>query len=84
VRTLLPRLAGSAGLGYWRLAPWNAAGVVTAVGSQVVLGYLAGASYQQVAERLGRLTAAVLLGLVAAVVLGLAGRWLVRRRRHRA
>lgn len=79
VRTLLPRLAGSAGLRYRQLAPWNAAGVVTAVGSSVVLGYLAGASYQQVADRLGRATAAVLAGLVAVAALALAGRWLARR-----
>jgi undecaprenyl-diphosphatase len=84
VRTLLPRLAGSAGLAYRRLAPWNAAGVVTAVGSQVVLGYLAGASYQQAADRLGRTTAAVLAGLVAFGALALAGRWLTRRWRARS
>lgn len=79
VRTLLPRLAGNAGLRYRQLLPWNAAGVVTAVGSQVLLGYLAGASYQEVADRLGRTTAAVLAGLVLAVALGLSARWLLRR-----
>lgn len=81
VRTVLPRLAGGAGVPYRRLAPWNVAGVVTAVGSSVVLGYLAGASYQEVADRLGQATAAVLAGLALAVALGLAGRWLLRRRR---
>jgi undecaprenyl-diphosphatase len=83
VRTLLPRLAGSAGLAYRRLVLWNAAGVATAVGSQVVLGYLAGASYHQAAERFGQTTAAILAVLVAVVGLGLAGRWLTRRWRAR-
>ena len=80
VRTLLPRLAGSAGLRYRQVVAWNAAGVLTAVGSSVVLGYLAGASYRQVADRLDRVTGVVLAGLVVAAALALAGRWLVRRR----
>ena len=79
VRTLLPRLAGSAGVSYRQLAPWNAAGVLTAVGSSVLLGYLAGASYQELAERFGRATSLLLVGLVAAGVLVLATRWLARR-----
>jgi membrane protein DedA with SNARE-associated domain len=75
VRTLLPRLAGSAGLPYRRYAPWNFVGVVTAVGSSVAFGYLAGASYLQVAEVLGRVTALVLALLLAAVVVALMVRW---------
>jgi undecaprenyl-diphosphatase len=81
VRTLLPRLAGSAGLRYRQLAGWNAIGVLTAVGSSVLLGYLAGASYQEAAERLGQLTTAVLAGLAGLVALAWAGRRVVRRRR---
>lgn len=81
VRTLLPRLAGSAGLPYRRFVPWNLAGVVTAVGSSVALGYLAGASYQQVAEVVGRVTGMVLVLLVAAVVVALGVRWLSNRLR---
>jgi undecaprenyl-diphosphatase len=84
VRTLLPRLAGSAGVPYRQFAPWNAAGVVTAVGSSVLLGYLAGASYQQVAQTFGRVATGVLLAVVAAGLLTLAGyrlrRVLARRR----
>lgn len=83
VRTLLPRLAGSAGLRYRQLVAWNAAGVVTAVGGSVLLGYLAGASYQQVAERLGRVTTGLVVGLAVLVVAGLAGGRLLRRRRGR-
>jgi membrane protein DedA with SNARE-associated domain len=73
VRTLLPRLAGSAGMPYRQFLPWNAAGVVTAVGSSVALGYLAGASYAQVAEAIARATA-VVVALVLLVAALLAGR----------
>ena len=75
VRTLLPRLAGSAGVPYRAYAPWNFLGVVTAVGSSVAVGYLAGASYRQVAEVLGRVTGMVLVLLVALVLLALVVRW---------
>lgn len=78
VRTVLPRLAGSAGMPYRTFAPWNYAGVVTAVGSSVVLGFLAGASYQRVAEALGRATTGLLLLAVVVVAIVLAGRWLGR------
>jgi undecaprenyl-diphosphatase len=78
VRTLLPRLAGSAGMPYRRFVGWNVAGVVTAVGGSVVLGYLAGASYRRAAERFGSATTAVLLLLAAVVVIVLVGRWLGR------
>lgn len=84
VRTLLPRLAGSAGLRYRQLVAWNAAGVLTAVGGSVVLGYLAGASYEQAAERLGRATTGLVVGLVVLAAAGLAGRWLLRRRAGRS
>jgi undecaprenyl-diphosphatase len=78
VRTLLPRLAGSAGMRYRTFVAWNVAGVVTAVGGSVVLGYLAGASYRRAAERFGGATTAVLMLLAAIVVIVLIGRWLGR------
>jgi membrane protein DedA with SNARE-associated domain len=81
VRTLLPRLAGSAGVPYRTYAPWNFLGVLTAVGSSVALGYLAGASYLQVAEVLGRVTGMVLVLLAALVVLALGVRWWSNRLR---
>lgn len=80
-RTLLPRLAGSAGMPYRAYAPWNYAGVVTAVGSSVALGYLAGASYARVAESFGRATTAVLLLALTAGGVVIAGRWLGRHPR---
>ena len=78
VRTLAPRLAGSAGMPYRRFAPWNLAGVVTWVGASVLAGYLAGTSYRTVSDVLGRATGAVLLLALAVVAIVLIGRWLGR------
>ncbi|RKR87050.1 undecaprenyl-diphosphatase [Micromonospora pisi] len=77
-RTLVPRLAGNAGMPYRRFAPWNLAGVVSWVGGSVVVGYLAGESYETVSSYLGKATGAVLVLLVAVVVIVLVGRWLGR------
>jgi membrane protein DedA with SNARE-associated domain len=78
VRTLAPRLAGTAGMPYKRFAPWNAAGVVTWVGASVLVGYLAGESYETVSGYLGKATGAVLILLAAIVGIVLTGRWLGR------
>jgi undecaprenyl-diphosphatase len=78
VRTLMPRLAGAGGMPYRRFAPWNAAGVITWVGGSVVLGYLAGTSYETVSRYLGQATGAVLVLLLTIVVIVLVGRWLGR------
>ncbi|MFC0528394.1 VTT domain-containing protein [Phytohabitans kaempferiae] len=78
VRTLAPRLAGAAGMPYRRFAPWNALGVLTWVGGSVVVGYLAGESYETVSRYLGKATGAVLVLLVAVVAIVLLGRWLGR------
>ncbi|MEV4492092.1 DedA family protein [Micromonospora coxensis] len=77
-RTLVPRLAGAAGMPYRRFAPWNVAGVVSWVGGSVLLGYLAGESYETVSRLLGRATGVVLTLLVVLVAIVLAGRWLGR------
>jgi membrane protein DedA with SNARE-associated domain len=78
VRTLAPRLAGSAGMPYRRFAPWNLAGVVTWVGASVSAGYLAGTSYRTVSDVLGRATGAVFLLALAVIAIVLIGRWLGR------
>ncbi|BCB88916.1 DedA family protein [Phytohabitans suffuscus] len=78
VRTLAPRLAGGAGMPYRRFAPWNALGVVTWVGASVVVGYLAGESYETVSRYLGKATGALLVLLVAVAAIVLLGRWLGR------
>ncbi|SCF05676.1 undecaprenyl-diphosphatase [Micromonospora purpureochromogenes] len=77
-RTLVPRLAGAAGLPYRRFAPWNLAGVATWVGGSVLLGYLAGESYETVSRLLGRATGVVLVLLAVLAAIVLAGRWLGR------
>jgi membrane protein DedA with SNARE-associated domain len=77
-RTLVPRLAGSAGMPYRRFAPWNAVGVITWVGASVLVGYLAGTSYEQVSKILGRATGAVFALLACVVAIVLIGRWLGR------
>lgn len=78
VRTLAPRLAGSAGMPYRKFAPWNAAGVITWVTASVLVGYLAGESYETVSGYLGKATGAVLVLLVTIVAIVLVGRWLGR------
>ncbi len=79
LRAVVPGLAGLSGMRYRRFLAYNAlGGVVWGVGC-VVAGYLAGSSYQQVAQWLGRggAAAAAAMALVALVV------WRVRRhRRH--
>ncbi|MBX7266037.1 DedA family protein [Micromonospora sp. Llam7] len=77
-RTLVPRLAGAAGMPYRRFAPWNLAGVATWVGASVIVGHLAGESYETVSRLLGRATGAVLVLVAALVAVVLAGRWLGR------
>jgi membrane protein DedA with SNARE-associated domain len=78
VRTLAPRLAGSSQMRYRTFAPWAALGVLTWASASVLVGYLAGRSYERVSQVLGQATSAV-LGLVALlVVIALVGRWLGR------
>ncbi|SIN08301.1 DedA family protein [Micromonospora cremea] len=77
-RTLVPRLAGAAGMPYRRFAPWNLAGVVTWVGGSVLLGHVAGESYDTVSRLLGRATGAALVLLAGLLGVVLAGRWLGR------
>ncbi|MFB9239030.1 VTT domain-containing protein [Plantactinospora siamensis] len=78
VRTVLPRLVGAAGMPYGRFLPWNLAGVLSWVGSTVLIGYLAGESFRRVSGLLGAATGAVLALLACVVVLVLTGRWLGR------
>ncbi|MFF5179843.1 DedA family protein [Micromonospora sp. NPDC000316] len=77
-RTLVPRLAGATGMSYRRFAPWNLGGIVTWVGGSVLLGHLAGESYDTVSRLLGRATGAALVLLAGLLGVVLAGRWLGR------
>lgn len=77
-RTLVPRLAGAAGMPLRRFLPWNTGGVVTWVGGSVLVGYLAGESYETVSTYLGRASGAVLVLAGCVLVIVLTGRWLGR------
>ncbi|GIF67947.1 hypothetical protein Ais01nite_59820 [Asanoa ishikariensis] len=77
-RTLVPRLAGAAGMPYRRFVSWNAPGVLLFASASVLVGYVAGESYETVSEYLGKATGAVVILLLTIVVIVLAGRWLGR------
>jgi len=77
-RTLVPRLAGAAGMPYRRFVGWNVVGSTTWVSASVLAGYLAGTSYAEVSDILGRATGAVFALLACIVVIVLVGRWLGR------
>jgi membrane protein DedA with SNARE-associated domain len=75
LRAVTPGLAGLSGMRYRRFLAYNAAGgLVWGLGC-VVAGYLAGSSYQQVAQYLGRGGAAVAALMVLAVLVV----WRLRR-----
>jgi membrane protein DedA with SNARE-associated domain len=79
-RAVMPALAGAAQMPYRRFITWNAfGGVVWGVGF-VLLGFLAGNSYQKVATEVGRGSAiAVTVIVLAALVV-----WRIRKHRHEA
>lgn len=79
LRAVTPGLAGLSRMRYRRFLVWNAAGGVVWGLGVVVLGYLAGSSYEQVAHRLGQGGA---IGVGVLVVAGLLV-WRWRRRRAR-
>jgi membrane protein DedA with SNARE-associated domain/membrane-associated phospholipid phosphatase len=75
-RTLMPRLAATAGMPYRRFLPWDVLGVTTQVVASIALGYAAGGSYLLAAEVMGRATGAFLLLLLVIVALVVFGRYL--------
>ncbi len=76
LRALVPALAGASGLRYRRFLLWDALGAVIWGPGLIWLGYMAGGSYDKVAEWTGR-AGLVLLGLVVVVGAVLAaGHWL--------
>jgi undecaprenyl-diphosphatase len=78
LRALVPALAGMSRMPYRAFLPWNLAGGVIWAPGFVLLGYLAGGSYQRVERIAGRasLLLLVLLAVVGAVVA--AARWAAR------
>jgi undecaprenyl-diphosphatase len=78
LRALVPALAGASGLRYRRFVLWDVLGAAIWGPGLVWLGYMAGGSYDKVAEWTGR-AGLVLLGLALLVGTVLAaGRWLSR------
>ena len=78
LRTLIPGLAGMGGMRYREFAVYNLAGGVLWAAAVAFLGYLAGAGYRVVEQRLG-VGGEILAGLV--VLAGLAALLRTRRRR---
>jgi len=79
LRAMVPTLAGLTRMPYRTFLPWNVAGALVWGPGFVLLGYVAGGSYHQVASWAGR--ASAVLFAVAAVVVGLlvGGRAVSRR-----
>jgi undecaprenyl-diphosphatase len=79
LRALIPGLAGATHMPYRRFLVWNALGGATWATAMVLLGDVAGKSYERVAHQAGN---AGLLLLAIAVAVGavlLAARWIGRR-----
>jgi membrane-associated protein len=83
-RVLLPGLAGASRVPYRTFLLWNAlAGALWAT-AHVLLGYLAGESWQRINHLAGRIALDVLLGAVLLGAAALLAKRLLRRRRERA
>ncbi len=78
LRAMTPFLAGTARMRYRTFLIYNIAGGVAWGSAVVLLGYLAGASYEKVAHAFGEISAIV----VAAAVIAVLVVWHVRRRRR--
>jgi membrane protein DedA with SNARE-associated domain len=78
LRALVPALAGMSRMPYRTFLPWNLAGGVIWAPGFVLLGYLAGGSYQQVERIVGRASLLLLLVAVAVGALVVGARWVAR------
>jgi membrane protein DedA with SNARE-associated domain len=79
LRAVMPGLAGTANMHYPRFLAFNAAGGIVWGTGYVLLGYLAGASYERIEKVAGRASTA----LVVVVVLALAANAVRLRRKER-
>ena len=79
-RAVMPALAGSSKMPYARFLPWNAAGGLVWGTGFVLLGYLAGNSYEAIARTAGRDVAFVVAAVVVVALLV----WRVREHRSAA
>lgn len=78
LRAMVPFVAGASQMPYRTFLPYNALGAVIWAPGFVYLGYLAGNSYQQVAQAAGRAGWFILLGLVVTGSVVLVARWVIR------
>jgi len=79
LRAVVPAIAGDARMQYRHFFLWNVLGALVAVPAVIMIGYVAGSSYQAVEARLGQVSY-VLLALVAAAFIT---RTVVTKRRER-
>jgi membrane protein DedA with SNARE-associated domain len=80
LHAVMPTLAGAARMPYSRFLAYNGAGAVVWGAGTVLLGYLAGTSYEAIAKAAGRGTALVVAMIAIAALIV----WRIRRARHRA
>jgi undecaprenyl-diphosphatase len=78
LRVLVPGMCGMARMPYGRFLLWNVAGAVVWAGGCVVLGYLAGSSWERLHRQLST------AGLIALGVVACVGAIVIVMRRHRA
>jgi membrane protein DedA with SNARE-associated domain/membrane-associated phospholipid phosphatase len=78
LRALVPALAGMSGMPYRTFLPRNLAGGVIWAPGFVLLGYLAGGSYQRVERIAGRASLLLLVLLVVGGAVVAAARWVAR------
>lgn len=74
-RAVMPALAGTSRMPYRRFLPYNAAGGITWGTAFVLLGFLAGNSYELVAKTVGRDIAAVAIAVIVVAIVV----WRVRK-----
>lgn len=78
LRALVPAIAGAARMPYRTFLPYNAAGGVLWASAFVMVGYLAGNSYQHVARVAGRAGVLLAIVVVTAGAIALGARWVSR------
>lgn len=79
LRAMVPTIAGLSRMPYRQFLPWNAIGGLIWAPGFVLLGYVAGGSYDQVAKWAGRASAVLLILVVLVVAVVLTARAVVRR-----
>lgn len=78
LRALVPALAGMSRMPYRTFLPWNLAGGIIWAPGFVLLGYLAGSSWQEVERIAGRASLLLVVLLVVGGAVVLAARWIAR------